>query len=723
MFAGDFRVIRRLSEGGMGAVYVVEQVSTGKQRALKIMHPNLVHDESLRQRFVLEARVGARIESDHVIDVVAAGIDADTEMPWLAMELLTGETLADRVETMGARHLAEVREVMAQLCHALGAAHKVGIVHRDLKPENIFLAVPRREGTPFVLKVLDFGIAKLMAEADTRQTSSMGSPLWMAPEQADIGATITPAIDVWPLGLLAYWMLTGKEYWRGAHAEYPSAVQLLAELKFQPLEKASERAARYGVDQLIPNGFDEWFSRCVARELEDRYTDAYKTRAAFEELVAGGKPTSSTSSTSTKAQPSIGHDPTLPASSLAIPDLDLAPRSPSQKRPAVNAPIISAPASAPTTAQARTASSPRMAAVSAPIAQGPARTASSPRLAAVKAPLASPKITELDAEPEFERSSSPMQSQPSPARSSQVSPQPVARPAHVQTSPKVSVARTLRNDDEPRGLSPIVKYGALGVVAVIALYFGLRVVLSAAEHATKKDAADPQKQASSSVTPPSTAPTSCPKEMILMSGGTIEVPGSAARTIDSFCIDRTEVTVKDYAACVKSKQCSAASPKGNWSASSTEQQKVYNQSCNGGDKVNHPVNCVDWSQATAFCDSLGKQLPTEAQWEWAARGRTERWPFPWGKEPPDNHLCWSQFGKRAGTCVVGSYARGDSPWGVQDLDGNVREWMRGEPADTTREYCGSDWTDTKESFHSLGYCLTAPSNANSGFIGFRCVKG
>src|SRR5258708_5164249 len=94
IFAGEYRVIGRLSEGAMGAVYTVEQISTGKQRALKLMHAQLLHDERLRQRFVQEARIGAQIDSDHVVEVVGAGIDQASAMPWLAMELLRGETLA-----------------------------------------------------------------------------------------------------------------------------------------------------------------------------------------------------------------------------------------------------------------------------------------------------------------------------------------------------------------------------------------------------------------------------------------------------------------------------------------------------------------------------------------------------------------------------------------------------------------------------------------------------
>src|SRR5450432_1296253 len=101
VFAGDYRVIQPLSEGGMGAVYVAEQISTGKHRALKLMLPQLVADPSLRRRFEQEARIASLIESEHVVEVVGAGVDAGTGLPWLAMELLNGEDLSKCVRRRG----------------------------------------------------------------------------------------------------------------------------------------------------------------------------------------------------------------------------------------------------------------------------------------------------------------------------------------------------------------------------------------------------------------------------------------------------------------------------------------------------------------------------------------------------------------------------------------------------------------------------------------------
>ncbi|MBX3270328.1 MAG: AgmX/PglI C-terminal domain-containing protein [Sandaracinaceae bacterium] len=286
---GEFRVESPLSAGGMGSVYVAEQLSTGKRRALKLMHPSLVGDPKSRLRFVEEARVGARIESEHVIEVVAAGVDEATGVPYLAMELLDGEDLAKVVARTGPLPLAALRALVLQLGHALGAAHAKGIVHRDLKPENVFIARSRRSGEALMVKVLDFGIAKTLEASRTAATSTgaLGSPLCMAPEQASPGAPIRAETDVWALGLVVFFAATGRDYWRSAAIEPLSLQALLAEVLVHPLPPASERARELFVSAPLPAGFDAWFARCVAREPAQRFANAGACAEAFDAMLRG----------------------------------------------------------------------------------------------------------------------------------------------------------------------------------------------------------------------------------------------------------------------------------------------------------------------------------------------------------------------------------------------------------------------------------------------------
>jgi hypothetical protein len=280
LFAGDFEIVAPLGEGGMGAVYVARQRSTGAERALKLMHPDLVRSPSLREKFEQEARIGARIESDHVASVLSAGVDPVSGAPWIAMELLRGETLAFRLERGGPMPWAELVRVYGQMGHALQAAHRLGIVHRDLKPENVFLAAPRVAGVDMMVKVLDFGIAKVVAESQTTMTGAIGTPAYMAPEQYQ-GRGIGPETDVWALGLMAFHLLTGRSYWRNAGGNTSGPASLMFEACSEPLVAASVRAAELGVGHLLPPGFDAWFAGCVARDPRERFHGAGDAVAAM----------------------------------------------------------------------------------------------------------------------------------------------------------------------------------------------------------------------------------------------------------------------------------------------------------------------------------------------------------------------------------------------------------------------------------------------------------
>jgi phosphate transport system substrate-binding protein len=286
---GGYRVARLVDRGGMGSVYEVVQLATGARRALKVMHVQLASDPKLRARFVREARVAANISSDHVADVIDAGVDERTNLPFLVMELLEGATLARELRRRGYFDWASAREIFRQLAHAVAAAHAAGIVHRDLKPANIFLARARTAGLPFVVKVLDFGIAEVVASAQSGSAAIIGTPRWMAPEQTDRNAPIGPAADVWAMGLIAFSLFTGQPYWaRAASGTDDSSPtdEVLTRLSREEIVAASTRAASYGVADRLPPEFDAWFARSNARDPNDRFADASEAFTAFGEMMA-----------------------------------------------------------------------------------------------------------------------------------------------------------------------------------------------------------------------------------------------------------------------------------------------------------------------------------------------------------------------------------------------------------------------------------------------------
>ncbi|MFO0608344.1 MAG: serine/threonine-protein kinase [Polyangiales bacterium] len=313
IFAGDFTVVRLIARGGMGAVYEVEQRSSGHRRALKVLHPDVLQSGRNRELFVNEARVGARIGSDHVVQVIAAGIDAQSELPWMAMEYLEGEDLETLLRRRGALPPGEALALLEQVGDALAAAHARGIVHCDLKPQNLFVARSTLRGVPFVVKVLDFGIARAIAADHTSATvtRAIGSPMWMAPEQSETGARLRPATDVWALGLIAFRMLTGRPYWVAANATPFNLNALIVEVVAHALEPASARLARLGAGAPLPPGFDAWFARCVHRAIEQRYPDAGAAIDALRPVLLG------TAAPSFAPPPAVGA--TVPMSSAPTP--------------------------------------------------------------------------------------------------------------------------------------------------------------------------------------------------------------------------------------------------------------------------------------------------------------------------------------------------------------------------------------------------------------------
>ncbi len=210
-FHGRYQIIRYIKGGGMGAVYEVVHVETRRRRALKVMLPSMVTSAEMRERFKLEATVAADIESDHIVETFDAGVDPETGAPFLVMELLRGEDLTAVLARRGRLPANETVQILAQAAKALDKTHAAGIVHRDLKPDNLFLAY--RDDDPPRLKILDFGIAKVVAQATQAQTRTIGTPLYMAPEQIKGRRKLGAWTDLYALGHIAYHLLVGEAYW------------------------------------------------------------------------------------------------------------------------------------------------------------------------------------------------------------------------------------------------------------------------------------------------------------------------------------------------------------------------------------------------------------------------------------------------------------------------------------------------------------------------------
>jgi serine/threonine-protein kinase len=318
VFAGRYRLVRCLATGGMGAVYEAVHLETQRRRALKVMHPHLFQSDEMRERFKLEARIAAQIESEYIVDVSDAGVDEATKTPFLVMELLRGEELGDRLKRVGRFPPGEVVTYLQQTAWALDRTHAASIVHRDLKPENLFLT-QREDGTPRI-KILDFGVAKVVAEGATAAgaTRSLGTPLYMAPEQFRTGTKLTAAADIHALGMMAYTLLVGEPYWsqeaRGAGDVIAFAMAAIR----GPQEPATRRAAARGV--ALPPAFDAWFMRVTAVNPAERFPTASEAVRALGEALgaATGSVPAALPSTPAPAGPVTSVGAMTPAPAVSI---------------------------------------------------------------------------------------------------------------------------------------------------------------------------------------------------------------------------------------------------------------------------------------------------------------------------------------------------------------------------------------------------------------------
>jgi serine/threonine-protein kinase len=290
IFAKRYEVVRCIGSGGMGAVYEVIHLETERRRALKVMHAHFADSPDFRERFKREARVAAQIDSDYIVDVFDAGVDDATKMPFLAMELLRGEEVARTLRRIDRMSPPEVVSCLHQTALALDRTHKAGIVHRDLKPENLFLC--ERDDGPPQIKVLDFGIAKFATSAKGgagQATNNVGTPLYMAPEQFQQGIEVTPLADVYALGLLAYTLLVGTDYWHEELERDENVFSFALIAMKAPIENASSRALRVAGITLSP-AFDAWFKRVTAFTPEARYATATETVRELARALAVNLP-------------------------------------------------------------------------------------------------------------------------------------------------------------------------------------------------------------------------------------------------------------------------------------------------------------------------------------------------------------------------------------------------------------------------------------------------
>lgn len=335
VLSGRYRLTRKLGEGGMGEVYEAAPVSGGPLVALKVLRGEYFADMQVRSRFVDEAQTCMRLVHPNIVRVVECA-QTDDGLPYLVMELLEGVPLGAYMRGGARVPVAQAAPILQGILAGLGTAHANSVVHRDLKPDNVFLT--RDAGGRFVVKVLDFGIAKVMDVAGgmgnrTHTGMLLGTPAYMSPEQARNARDVDQRADLWSAGVLFYEMLTGQAAFP-APTEFARLAALLT-AEPQPIEQVDPALALLA----------SFMRRALQKDRDQRFSSATEMSRALAATLAAASSSRSdpparsditatlSSAEDARAQPLQSARPVAPAaspipsasaSSLAAPEGTLA---------------------------------------------------------------------------------------------------------------------------------------------------------------------------------------------------------------------------------------------------------------------------------------------------------------------------------------------------------------------------------------------------------------
>jgi serine/threonine protein kinase len=300
-----YRLESLLGRGGMGSVWRAEHVQLKSPVAVKLLDPAIANNEQILARFLREAQAAASLRSPHVVQIFDYGVEDGTA--FIAMEMLQGQSLSDRIVAQGKLSPEETFRFLQQVLRAMGKAHEAGIVHRDLKPDNIFIC----HDEPEFAKVLDFGVAKvkngdLAGSAGSRTQTGMmiGTPYYMSPEQTQ-AKDIDARADLWSIAVIAFECLTGQRPFLGE-----SFGELVIAINTKPIPVPSQRG-------VVPAGFDEWFVKATQRDRDRRFQSA---REMADELAkVGGTAGAAARASVQRTQPTPAVTPTTKAAQAATP--------------------------------------------------------------------------------------------------------------------------------------------------------------------------------------------------------------------------------------------------------------------------------------------------------------------------------------------------------------------------------------------------------------------
>ena len=716
-----------LASGGMATVHLARQLgAAGFARivAVKRLHERYAKDPEFIAMFLDEARLVARIRHPNVVqtlDVVQEKVDAGNEL-FIVMEYIHGDPLSRLLllsrQKMEPVPLRIASAVMVGVLHGLHEAHEakselgeaLGIVHRDVSPHNILV------GIDGVARVLDFGVAKAAERMSSTQDGQVKGKLsYMAPEQIANGE-IDRRTDIYAAAIVFWEILAGKRLFHGANEA--ATIKLVLDAKVEA-PSAHNAQVTPALDSIILMG--------LARDRLQRFA----TAAEFANMIADAVPPATVGEVGAWVRTTARED--IEAKTKLIAAIEA---KASSKNKSDAAKSLEAVGKTQLVAEAPTS---------------PERGAFERARPTKTVPL-------------------PQGSRPPRRAEPALGTKTVLMPEALGSGGGSEKATVVTQRPPPPVGAGVKLAGAIAVVLLGAA--AVAIVMTRKDEAAAVEAGAPSSAPSALASPP--APALCPEGMVLAEAGPFfmgsDENASAERpshkvTLHAFCIDRFEVTVGNYKKCSDQGDCRRAPRENNWEGLTAKEKKAFDPVCTGasdlpgGDMRDaHPINCVDWDLAKAYCAARGARLPTEAEWEYAARGSEQRM-YPWGDKAPAPKLLngcgveCEKWMKAHGqptmtplfpgddgwptTAPVGSFPAGKSKIGAEDMLGNVWEWTadfyalytkddatdpQGPESGRDRVTRGGAWNSYAPEWLRATYRQPMLPSARSHSIGFRCAK-
>ncbi len=727
VLGGRYQLSQVIGSGGMGEIYRARRLHIGDTVAVKVLRPDVVENEKSRQRFYREARAAAMLHHPNAVVIHDFGEDTDGTA-YIVMELLLGRSLRQVLVEEGTVNGLRCYGIIRQACAALDAGHRNGIIHRDIKPDNIIL-LDSNDGVDHI-KILDFGIAKLrdqaldtlsMEQRLTNVGTVIGTPHYMAPEQCQ-GEEADARSDIYSLGVVLYELLTGVAPFL---AKTPTGVAIKhVTEKPRPLRELNPVVSE-GLERVVLKALekDPNARQQTALELAKEFESAIRNESSAETLIRSGE------------QTLIDHDTLRLARSQKTEGMVKSPET-GTNRPvenpaagfetAINVPPVTdqfkeqatgpvppknvTAEQRPVTDNLRTQFIPPTEILGSEtdiLSQTPPQ-ASPPPSPKVSAPLPeSSRPTVID----------PLRTDPYIPASAALGPPPVAerpapvepprpaktgketagpKPAQAEKKIEPSLRAAVAAPAAPAKSKMPILAAAAGVVLVLGA-IGAWVLSggktdSSAPTPSPTVAATVEAQATPAASPTSAYPeVTAPEGMVYVLGGALQIGREDGEenekpvhtvTIKPFFMDKTEVTNLQYQKFIE--------------ATNYKPPPIWNGAQFPAGEENYPVRDVTWEDAKAYAEWAGKRLPTEEEWEFAARGPEGRL-YPWGdKFIPDAANVKADNGDKRDLVPVGQFVVGTSPFGIVDMAGNAYEWTASEYA----AYPGGKLT-TPDGFKSL----------------------